>query len=68
MQQQGIFQRPLSETVFSYLLSLVVAATLLWLFKQLEFADPWNVWLERTIVLGLPAAIGGSAGRLAVGG
>ena len=66
--QQGIFQRPLSETVFSYLISLLVAAALLWLFKQLEVADPLRVWLERTIVLGLPAAIGGSAGRLAVGG
>ncbi len=66
--QQGIFQGPLSETVFSYLISLLVAAALLWLFRQLEVADPLRVWLERTIVLGLPAAIGGSAGRLAVGG
>jgi putative integral membrane protein (TIGR02587 family) len=66
--QQGFFQRPLSETVFSYLLSLLVAATLLWLFKQLAGNDPLLVWLERIIVLGLPAAIGGSAGRLAVGG
>ena len=68
MEQEGIFQRPLSETVFSYLVSLVVAAVLLWMFKQLEFTDPLHVWLERTIVLGLPATIGGSAGRLAVGG
>ena len=67
-QQEGIFQRPLGETVFSYLLSLTVAAILLWVFKQLEFTDPWNVWLERSIVLGVPATIGGSAGRLAVGG
>ena len=68
MNQQGIFQQPLSETVFSYLLSLIVAAILLWLFKQLEFGDPWHVWLGRSVVLGLPAAIGGSAGRLAIGG
>jgi putative integral membrane protein (TIGR02587 family) len=66
--QKGVFQSPLSETVFSYLLSLIVAAALLWAFKQLEVADPLLVWLERTIVLGLPATIGGSAGRLAVGG
>ncbi len=68
LQQTGFFQRPLGETVFSYLLSLVVAAVLLWVFKQLELTDPWHLWLERTIVLGLPATIGGSAGRLAVGG
>lgn len=66
--QQGVFQGPLSETVFSYLISLLIAALLLWLFRQLEFGDPLRVWIERTIVLGLPAAIGGSAGRLAVGG
>jgi putative integral membrane protein (TIGR02587 family) len=66
--QQGVFQGPLSETIFSYLIALVVAAVLLWLFKQLETSDPLLVWLERTIVLGLPAAIGGSAGRLAAGG
>lgn len=66
--QQGVFQGPLSETIFSYLISLLVAAVLLWLFRQLETADPLRVWLERTIVLGLPAVIGGSAGRLAVGG
>ncbi len=68
LEQQGLFQRPLGETVFSYLLALVVALVLLWIFKQLEVADPWHVWLDRTLVLGLPAAIGGSAGRLAVGG
>lgn len=68
MGHEGIFQRPLSETVFSYLVALVVAGVLLWIFKQLEFGDPWHVWLERIIVLGLPAAIGGSAGRLTVSG
>ena len=66
--QQGVVQGPFSETIFSYLIALVVAAVLLWLFKQLEASDPLLVWLERTIVLGLPAAIGGSAGRLAAGG
>jgi putative integral membrane protein (TIGR02587 family) len=67
-QQEGAFQQPISETVFSYLLALLVATVLLFLFKQLSFADPWYVWVSRTIVLGLPAAIGGSAGRLAIGG
>jgi putative integral membrane protein (TIGR02587 family) len=67
-QQKGAFQDPITETIFSYLVSLLVAAVLLYLFKQVSFTDPWNVWLSRTIVLGLPAAIGGSAGRLALGG
>jgi putative integral membrane protein (TIGR02587 family) len=65
-QQQGILQRPLSETVAAYLVALIVAAFLLWFFKQLTFDDPWHVWFNLSIVLGFPAAVGGAAGRLAV--
>lgn len=65
-QQQGIFQRPLSETVASYLISLFAAAFMLFFFKRLTFDDPWTVWLNYTILLGFPASIGGAAGRIAV--
>jgi putative integral membrane protein (TIGR02587 family) len=65
-QQQGIFQQPVSETVASYLVSLALAALMLWFFKQLSLDDPWYMWLNYSIVLGLPAAVGGAAGRLAV--
>lgn len=65
-QQQGIFQRPISETVMSYLVSLLAAAFMLWFFQKLTFDDPWTIWLEHTLLLGLPATIGGAAGRLAV--
>ncbi len=66
MRQRGVFQRPLSETVASYLISLVAAAIMLWFFESLSFDDPWQMWLRYTLVLGLPATIGGAAGRLAV--
>ncbi|MDX2215063.1 MAG: TIGR02587 family membrane protein [Oculatellaceae cyanobacterium bins.114] len=66
MQQRGIFQRPLSETVMSYLVSLAAAAVMLWFFDRLSFDDPWTMWLSYTLILGLPATIGGAAGRLAV--
>lgn len=66
MQQQGIFQRPMSETLASYLVSLLAAAFMLWFFHQLSFSDPWTMWLQYTLILGLPATIGGAAGRLAV--
>ncbi len=66
MQQQGLFQRPFSETVVSYLMSLVAALAMLWFFQQLSLDDPWQVWFSYTVVLGLPATIGGAAGRLAV--
>jgi putative integral membrane protein (TIGR02587 family) len=65
-QQQGLFQRPMSETLMSYLVSLMAAAFMLWFFHQLSTNDPWTVWLSHTIVLGLPATIGGAAGRLVV--
>ena len=65
-QQQGIFQRPLSETVMSYLVSLLAAVLMLWFFQRLTLHDPWPMWLEQTLVLGLPATVGGAAGRLAI--
>jgi putative integral membrane protein (TIGR02587 family) len=65
-QQQGIFQRPLSETVMSYLVSLLAAMVMLAFFDKLHWEDPWQIWLSHTILLGLPATIGGAAGRLAI--
>lgn len=64
--QRGIFQRPLSETVMAYLVSLGASACMLLFFHQLTWNDPGSLWLEYTLVLGLPATIGGAAGRLAV--
>lgn len=62
--QEGPLQHPLTETIVCYLVALAVAFALLWLFQrgQLPAAD----LLTRVVVLGLPAAVGGAAGRLAV--
>jgi putative integral membrane protein (TIGR02587 family) len=65
-QQKGFFQSPASETLASYLVSLFAAAFMLWLFQQLTFTDPWDLWLKHILILGLPTTIGGAAGRLAV--
>ncbi|MEC4804168.1 MAG: TIGR02587 family membrane protein [Jaaginema sp. PMC 1079.18] len=65
-QQKGIFQHPLAETVFSYLVALIMSALMLWFFQRLSFQDPFLLWIRQTIILGLPASIGGAAGRLAV--
>lgn len=65
-QQQGVFQKPIVETVMTYLLSLCAAAFMLWIFHRLSLSDPWTTWLEQTLILGLPATIGGAAGRLAI--
>lgn len=66
LQQPGIFQSPSSETIMSYLVSLLIGMLMLWFFQKLALSDPWTVWLRYGIILGLPASIGGAAGRLAV--
>ena len=66
LKQSGIFQTPQSETVISYLVSLFIGMLMLWFFQQLTFSEPWFIWLRYSIILGLPASIGGAAGRLAV--
>lgn len=65
-RQKGLFQRPFTETVASYVVALFCAAGMLVLFEQLRWGDPWTHWLNSTLILGLPACIGGAAGRLAV--
>ena len=64
--QQGLFQSPLSETIMSYLVSLMAAAIMLGFFQQISLATPWEVAFRHVVVLGLPATIGGAAGRLAL--
>jgi len=65
-QQQGALQQPLTETIVSYLLCLGASAVLLWFFQQLGWDNPWQEWLADVLVLGLPAAIGGAAGRIVI--
>lgn len=63
-EQEGLFQRPAVETMVSYVAALVVAALLLWLFQR--DLSPASNLVDRIVVLGFPAAIGGAAGRLAL--
>lgn len=65
-RQRGIFQRPLGETIMAYLVSLIAGMFMLWFFQKLTFSDPWTMWLDHALLLGLPASIGGAAGRLAI--
>lgn len=64
--QRGIFQTPASETVISYLASLVVSLAMLWLFQLISLDDPVDKWISYTLVLGFPATLGGAAGRLVI--
>jgi putative integral membrane protein (TIGR02587 family) len=62
--QQGLLQHPLIETLASYIVALSSSFVMLWLFQRAD--APGRVTLAQVIVLGLPAAIGGAAGRLAI--
>ncbi|ACB52662.1 CHP02587-containing protein [Crocosphaera subtropica ATCC 51142] len=65
-KQRGLFQTPEAETVISYLIALFTSGLMLLFFQQLNFNMTWFLWLQYTIILGLPAAIGGAAGRIAI--
>lgn len=64
--QTGIFQGPLSETVISYLVSLLAAGLMLIFFRKLDPSAPFELAFRQVLILGLPATIGGAAGRLAL--
>jgi putative integral membrane protein (TIGR02587 family) len=63
--QRGLFQHPISETVACYLVSLIAAGVMLWYFQRFDASAPWQATMSHIIVLGLPASVGGAAGRLA---
>jgi len=62
----GGFDAPLVETVMAYMISLFMAAGMLWLYQLLEPGASFGEWASYVVVLGLPASVGGAAGRLAV--
>ncbi len=64
--QLGVLQRPITETVVAYVVAILVSTASLLLFDNLAISDPWPVSLSRVVVLALPAAIGGAAGRVVV--
>ena len=62
----GLFQRPITETALSYLVSLLVALASLYLFGQVEPSDPLRDVVAQVLVLAVPTTIGGAAGRLVI--
>lgn len=62
----GPFQKPFTETALSYLISLLVAAGALYLLDVIHAGTPLHLAFAMIIVLGLPANVGGAAGRLVI--
>lgn len=65
-QPPGPLHHAISETVFSYAISLLVALLLLILLNRIGPDDPLAEIVRQTIVLALPVAVGGAAGRLVI--
>ncbi len=62
--QRGLLLSPVTETLVAYIVVLLASALMLIFFQQLSSNDPWQEWLSNIIVLGLPASVGGAAGRI----
>jgi putative integral membrane protein (TIGR02587 family) len=62
----SLLQSPPAETILTYALSLGVALTLLGGLGEPESMGSVNNLVAATVVLGLPAAVGGAAGRIAL--
>jgi putative integral membrane protein (TIGR02587 family) len=63
---RGPFQRPITETIFTYVVSLLVALLCLYLFNRIDVGDPPFFIIAQVLVLGFPTALGGAAGRLVI--
>lgn len=63
-EQRGLLLSPLTETLVAYIVVLIASTLMLIFFQQLTGSDPWQEWLSNIIVLGLPASVGGAAGRI----
>jgi putative integral membrane protein (TIGR02587 family) len=65
-EQRGVLQHPATETMAAYLVALAGAALMLMFFRNVQPGDPSPQLISHVVLLGLPAAVGGAAGRLAV--
>ncbi|HWV24799.1 MAG TPA: TIGR02587 family membrane protein [Thermomicrobiales bacterium] len=65
-QPPGLFQRPVTETILAYIVSLLVAFGSLYLFGQIDLGNPPLSIIQQTVVLGVPTTVGGAAGRLVI--
>jgi uncharacterized membrane protein len=62
----SVFQSSLAEVLLTYSVSAVVSLLLLYLVGDPQTFDSFDSVLASTVVLALPASVGGAAGRLIV--
>ncbi len=61
---RDLFQSPFVETVLATTLSIIVAGTLMFALGPVDILHDGGTFLACTVVLGLPAVVGGAAARL----
>lgn len=66
MHVDSVFQHPLAETTMTCAISLMVSFGLLALLGQREVMSYPSTAIAAVLALGLPAIVGGVAGRLIV--
>ena len=64
--REHALQGPVGETALAYVVSLIVAGASLFLLQRLGAGDSLSSVITQTLVLGLPACVGGAAGRIAL--
>jgi putative integral membrane protein (TIGR02587 family) len=62
----SLVQSPPAETVITYAVSFAVALALITVLGEPETIGSLDTLVAATVVLGLPAAVGGAAGRIAL--
>ena len=63
-ENPGPFQHPITETALSYVASLALTLVILLFFDQIRWGDNLFSVITEMLVLALPTAIGGAAGRV----
>ncbi|MGH2351176.1 MAG: TIGR02587 family membrane protein [Chloroflexota bacterium] len=63
---RGPFQHPLTETALAYIVALLISLGAVFLFQHAQLGDPLGAVITQTVVLGVPTAVGGAAGRLVI--
>ncbi len=62
----GVLRTEWVETFFSYLVSLLVSALLLWMFGFIDFDTPLQVAVPWVVTMGYATTLAGAAGRLII--
>lgn len=62
----GVLGRKWVETAVTYIISLIVSASLLWMFGYVTIDTPLSMSLPWIVVLGYATTLGSSAGRLVI--